>query len=54
MARYQICYVKHGQALVTWTNDKENAQKMADGLRKAGYIVDVWAHTKEGTRKIDL
>ena len=54
MSRYQISYIKRGVSLTVWSDNKDNAHKMAGGLRKAGYIVDVWVHTKTGARKTDL
>lgn len=54
MSRYQIAYIKRGAPLTTWVDDAETAHKFADGLRQAGYIVNVWEHTKGGARKTDL
>lgn len=54
MTRYQITYIKRGVSLTVWVDDKDNAKKMADSLRKGGYIVDVWAHTQDGARKTGL
>jgi hypothetical protein len=54
MERYQICYTKGTVPMESWNSDKENAKKLADSLRKAGYTVQVWAHTKDGAHKTDL
>ena len=54
MIRYQIVYSKRGLPLTVWNDNADIAHKFADGLRKAGYSVDVWIHTKEGARKTDL
>lgn len=52
MKRYQIVYSKRGYPLITWMDDAGRAYKFAEGLRKAGYSVDVWEHTETGSRKI--
>ncbi|MHA3677890.1 hypothetical protein [Faecalibacterium sp. PGM34] len=52
--RYQIVYCKHGFPLTTWANTADRARQLADQLRRAGYSVDVWQHTANGSRKTDL
>lgn len=52
--RYQIVYSKSGHPLVVWKNDHESALQVAWQLRKLGYTVDVWEHTKDGARKSTL
>ena len=52
--RYQIVYCKHGFPLTTWANTADRARQLADQLRRAGYSVDVWYHTADGSRKTDL
>ena len=54
MTCYQIVYSKRGIPLTAWMDNADAAHKFADGLRKAGYSVDVWAHTKDGAHKTDL
>ena len=54
MSRYQIVYIKGGFPLTGWSDSPDNAHRIADRLRSAGYSVDVWEHTKEGSRKSDL
>lgn len=54
MTRYQIVYLKHGYPLTCWADNEGDARKMADRLRKAGYSVDVWEHTKTSAHKTDL
>lgn len=52
MSRFQVVYIKHSAPCVFWTSSKIAAAMFADGRRKAGYIVDVWEHTKDGATKI--
>lgn len=54
MIRYQIIYIKRGIPIAIWKDNADTAHKFADGLRKAGYSVDVWEHTKDGARKTNL
>lgn len=54
MYRYQIVYSKHGTPLTIWMDDPNKAKKFTDELRTAGYIVDVWVHSRTGAKKIDL
>lgn len=54
MSRYQIVYSKRGLSLTTWKNDMESARTLANEMRKAGYSVDVWEHTKDGARRTNL
>lgn len=54
MTRYQIVYSKRGIPLTAWMDSADAAHKFADGLRKTGHFVDVWAHTKDGAHKTDL
>ena len=52
--RFQIVYMKRGFPLTTWANNADRAHQLAEQLRRAGYSVDVWRHTEEGSRKTDL
>lgn len=52
--RFQIVYMKQGFPLTTWANNADRAHQLAEQLRRAGYSVDVWQHTEEGSRKTDL
>lgn len=54
MARYQITYTKGNAPLVAWADTLEAAQVKADQLRRVGYAVMVWEHTKAGARKADI
>lgn len=54
MSRYQIVYSKRGIPLTIWEGNADTAHKFADGLRKAGYSVDVWEHTKDEVKKTNL
>ncbi len=54
MARYQITYTKGNAPLVAWADTPEAAQVKADQLRRVGYAVMVWEHTKAGARKADI
>ena len=54
MYRYQIVYNKRGTPLTVWMDDPNKTKKFADGLRTAGYTVDIWSHSRDGAKKIDL
>ena len=66
MTKYKYCvkirfsselYTQPDWVTVSWhekREDAENAQKLANNLRKAGYSVDVWAHAHDGAHKTDL
>jgi len=54
MVRYQIIYNKRGFPLVSWADDAGTAHKKAEDLRRVGYSVDVWAHTKDSAHKTAL
>jgi ribosomal protein L27 len=48
--RYQVVYVKRGAVLATWRGSATEAGELADRLRKAGNIVQVWEHSKQGCK----
>ena len=52
--RFQIVYMKRGFPLTTWANNADRAHQLAEQLRRAGYSVDVWRHTEDGSRKTDI
>lgn len=48
--RYQVVYSKRGYPITTWAKSLEEAVKKADSMRKCGYTVSVWEHTKTGSK----
>lgn len=49
MVRYQVVYTKGYAVLSSWPVDLAAAVALADRLRAAGYLVNVWQHTSEGS-----
>lgn len=54
MKRYHIVYGKNGIPMSAWRETIEEAHAIVKQLRRAGYLVDVWERTKDGSRQISL
>lgn len=54
MVRYQVVYTKGHAALSFWAADLAAAVVLADRLRAAGYLVNVWQHTSEGSFRVSV
>lgn len=52
--RYQVVYTKGHAALSSWAADLAAAVALADRLRTAGYLVNVWQHTSEGSFRVSV
>lgn len=52
--RYQIVYTKGYAALSSWSVDLAAAVALADRLLAAGYLVNVWQHTPEGSFRVSV
>lgn len=52
--RYQIVYTKGYAALSSWSADLAAAVALADRLLAAGYLVNVWQHTPEGSFRVSV
>lgn len=52
--RYQVAYTKGNAPLSIWRYSIEATKDLANLLRKAGYFVTVWEHTKDGSRMTEI
>lgn len=52
--RYQIvCQKNCDFPTVIWKNNKNNAITIAKQYTKVGYRVNIWEHTKKGSKKME-
>ena len=54
MVRYQVVYTKGHAVLSFWSADLAVAVALADRLLAAGYLVNVWQHTPEGSFRVSV
>lgn len=50
MRRYKILYSKRGAPMVRFADSPEEADQIANNLRRHGYSADVWELDKNGAR----